>query len=193
MREETTALESKTAVDVAEPSVNEPPLPQNWLRVIVTIWLGQACSILTAYSSIYAGVWYVTETTDSALMLALASLCSMLPQGLLSPLGGVVADRFNRKYVLIAADAFVGTVALIMGVIILMGHVSVPLVLIMGALRSVGQAFHIPAMESTTPLLVPKKHLVRINTRACGRSLSSWGLCSAFSCTRSSGSRWCCS
>lgn len=164
MREETTALESKTTVDVAEPSVNEPPLPQNWLRVIVTIWLGQACSILTAYSSIYAGVWYVTETTDSALMLALASLCSMLPQGLLSPLGGVVADRFNRKYVLIAADAFVGTVALIMGVIILMGHVSVPLVLIMGALRSVGQAFHIPAMESTTPLLVPKKHLVRINT-----------------------------
>lgn len=164
MREETTALESKTAVDVAEPSVNEPPLPQNWLRVIVTIWLGQACSILTAYSSIYAGVWYVTETTDSALMLALASLCSMLPQGLLSPLGGVVADRFNRKYVLIAADAFVGTVALIMGIIILMGHVSVPLVLIMGALRSVGQAFHIPAMESTTPLLVPKKHLVRINT-----------------------------
>lgn len=164
MRDETTAIEQKTAVDVAEPSVNEPPLPQNWLRVIVTIWLGQACSILTAYSSIYAGVWYVTETTDSALMLALASLCSMLPQGLLSPLGGVVADRFNRKYVLIAADAFVGTVALIMGVIILMGHVSVPLVLIMGALRSVGQAFHIPAMESTTPLLVPKKHLVRINT-----------------------------
>lgn len=139
-------------------------LPDNWLRVIVTIWLGQACSILTAYSSIYAGVWYVTETTDSALMLALASLCSMLPQGLLSPIGGVVADRFSRKYVLIAADAFVGTVALIMGLVILMGHVSVPLVLIMGALRSVGQAFHIPAMESTTPLLVPKKHLVRINT-----------------------------
>ncbi|WP_294440691.1 MFS transporter [uncultured Slackia sp.] len=164
MREEAAPIEEKTAGNQAAVAANEPPLPENWLRVIVTIWIGQACSILTAYSSIYAGVWYVTETTDSALMLALASLCSMLPQGLLSPLGGVVADRFNRKYVLIAADAFVGTVALIMGVIILMGHVSVPLVLIMGALRSVGQAFHIPAMESTTPMLVPKKHLVRINT-----------------------------
>ncbi len=139
-------------------------LPKNWLRVVATIWLGQACSILTAYSSIYAGVWYVTETTGSALMLALASMSSMLPQGLLSPLGGVVADRFNRKYVLIAADAFVGAMALIMGLIISMGHVSVPLVLVMGALRSVGQAFHIPTMESTTPLLVPKRHLVRINT-----------------------------
>ena len=143
---------------------DRPPLPKNWLRTVVIIWLGQAASILTAYSSIYAGVWFVTETTDSALMLALASLCSMLPQGLLAPLGGVVADRFNRKYVLIAADAFVGTMALIMGTIIAMGHVSVPLVLIMGALRSVGQAFHMPAMESTMPLLVPKKHVVRVNT-----------------------------
>ena len=51
-----------------------------------------------------------------------------------------------------------------MGMIIAMGHVSVPLVLIMGALRSVGQAFHMPAMESTMPLLVPKKHVVRVNT-----------------------------
>ena len=99
---------------------DHPPLPKNWLRTVVIIWLGQAASILTAYSSIYAGVWFVTETTDSALMLALASLCSMLPQGLLAPLGGVVADRFNRKYVLIAADAFVGTMALIMGMIIAM-------------------------------------------------------------------------
>ncbi len=53
---------------------------------------------------------------------------------------------------------------MIMGMIIAMGHVSVPLVLIMGALRSVGQAFHMPAMESTMPLLVPKKHVVRVNT-----------------------------
>lgn len=144
--------------------VQTPELSHNWKRIIVTIWIGQAFSILTAYSSMYAGVWYVTETTDSAFMLAVASLCSMLPQGLLSPIGGVIADRFNRKYVLMAADAFVGAMALIMGMIIMMGHVSVELVLIMSALRSVGQAFHIPAMESTMPLLVPKRHLVRINT-----------------------------
>ena len=141
-----------------------PELSHNWKRIIVTIWIGQAFSILTAYSSMYAGVWYVTETTDSAFMLAVASLCSMLPQGLLSPIGGVIADRFNRKYVLMAADAFVGAMALIMGMIIMMGHVSVELVLIMTALRSVGQAIQIPAMESTMPMLVPKRHLVRINT-----------------------------
>lgn len=159
-----TTMEAKNPANGAETTETESGLSPHWKRTIITIWLGQAASILTAYSSIFAGVWYVTETTDSALMLALASLCSMLPQGLLSPFGGVVADRFNRKKVLIAADAFVGSMALLMGIIVAMGHVSVGLVLVMGALRSVGQAFHIPAMESTTPLLVPKKHLVRINT-----------------------------
>ena len=156
--------EKTTSSAEAVSKQQEPELPHSWKRVVITIWIGQAFSILTAYSSMYAGVWYVTETTDSAFMLAVASLCSMLPQGLLSPIGGVIADRFNRKYVLMAADAFVGAMALIMGMIIMMGHVSVELVLIMSALRSVGQAFHIPAMESTMPLLVPKRHLVRINT-----------------------------
>lgn len=150
--------------EAADAGANGVELPHSWKRIVITIWIGQAFSILTAYASMYAGVWYVTETTDSAFMLAIASLCSMLPQGLLSPIGGVVADRFNRKYVLMAADAFVGAMALIMGMIVFMGHVSVGLVLVMSALRSVGQAFHMPAMESTMPLLVPKRHLVRINT-----------------------------
>ena len=118
----------QTKSDIAvKAQAQAPELSHNWKRIIVTIWIGQAFSILTAYSSMYAGVWYVTETTDSALMLAIASLCSMLPQGLLSPIGGVVADRFNRKYVLMAADAFVGVMALLMGMIIFMGHVSVGL------------------------------------------------------------------
>ena len=112
----------------------------------------------------YAGVWYVTETTDSALMLAAASLCSLVPQGLLSPLGGVAADRFSRKAVLIASDAFIGTASLCMALVVFFGQVSVGIVLIMGVLRAIGQAFHMPAMESTTPLLVPERHLVRVNT-----------------------------
>ena len=141
-----------------------PPLPDNWKTTIAIIWIGQAFSILLAYSAMYAGIWYVTETTDSALMLAAASLCSMIPQGVLSPIGGMAADRFNRKFVMIASDTFVGTSTLVMAFIVLFGHVSVGIVLVMGALRAIGEAFHVPAMESTTPLLVPEEHLVRVNT-----------------------------
>ena len=163
-KKKTDVLKSQCVNEFSDCDAQDAALPKNWKRTIITIWIGQAFSILTAYSAMYAGVWYVTEAADSPLMLAVASLCALLPQGILSPIGGVVADKYNRKYVMIISDLFVGLGALILGVIVAMGHVSIGLVLAMSILRSVGQAFHIPAMESTTPLLVPKRHLVRINT-----------------------------
>lgn len=140
------------------------PLPRRWLAIIATIWAGQAVSMVTSYAAGYAAVWYVTETTGSALALSLMTICAMLPTGLLAPFGGVVADRFNRKTVMIAADLGVGIVSLGLGLLILTGEVSLPLIALFAAARSVGQAFHSPAMMATLPLLVPDKHLVRINT-----------------------------
>ena len=109
-------------------------------------------------------MWYVTETTGSALALAVASICAYLPQGLLSPFGGVLADKYNRKTVMIVADLGIGVVSLVLGFIILAGHVTFGLILFMVIVRSVGQAFHGPAMMAAMPLLVPEKHLLRINT-----------------------------
>ena len=88
----------------------------------------------------------------------------MLPTGLLSPFGGVIADRFNRKTVMIASDLGVGVVSLALGFLILAGDVSLALIALFAAARSIGQAFHSPAMMATLPLLVPDKHLMRINT-----------------------------
>ena len=68
------------------------PLPKRWFAIICTIWAGQAVSMVTSYAAGYAAVWYVTETTGSALALAVASICAYLPQGLLSPFGGVLAE-----------------------------------------------------------------------------------------------------
>ncbi|MEG0620576.1 MAG: MFS transporter, partial [Raoultibacter sp.] len=139
-------------------------LPPSWKSIITFIWAGQAASILTSYAAGYAAIWYLTETTGSALILAIASIMAFLPQGILSPFGGVIADKFNRKHVMILADMSVGIVSLALGIIILMGQASVTLIMIMIAARSVGQAFHTPAMTATMPLLVPEKHLVRINS-----------------------------
>lgn len=145
-------------------SASGRPLPKKWLAVIATIWSGQALSMITSYAAGYAVVWYITETTGSALMLALASVCAFLPQGLLSPFGGVIADKYNRKTVMIAADLSVGIVSLGLGFVILFGQVSFTLLLVLVIVRSVGQAFHGPAMMAAMPMLVPEKHLLRINT-----------------------------
>lgn len=140
------------------------PLPRNWLAIIAFIWAGQAVSMVTSYAAGYAVVWYVTESTGSALMLAAMSVCAMLPIGLISPFGGVIADKYNRKLIMIVADGAVGVVSLVAGLLILAGDVSIPLLLAICVARAVGQAFHGPAMMAAMPMLVPDKHLLRINT-----------------------------
>jgi len=138
-------------------------LPKQWFRIIVVIWAGQAVSIVTSYAASYAAIWYVTETTGSAFMLAVAGICAYLPQGLISPFGGMVADRFNRRTVMVLSDGAVGLVSLGLGLVILFGQASFGLVLVMVVARSVGMAFHGPAMMAAMPMLVPEKHLLRIN------------------------------
>ena len=77
------------------------PLQKNWLSIIAVIWAGQAVSMTTSYAAGYAVVWYVTESTGSALMLSIMTIAVMLPVGLISPFGGIVADRHNRKAIMI--------------------------------------------------------------------------------------------
>lgn len=140
------------------------PLPKNWLAIISFIWAGQAVSMITSYAAGYAVVWYVTESTGSALVLALMNICVMLPVGLLSPFGGVIADKHNRKMIMIVADGAIGLISLIAGFLILAGDVSIVLLILVCVARAIGQAFHGPAMMATMPMLVPDKHLLRINT-----------------------------
>ncbi|MCR2041322.1 MFS transporter [Parvibacter caecicola] len=140
------------------------PLQKRWLSIIAVIWAGQAVSMITSYAAGYAVVWYVTETTESALMLSIMTACVMLPIGLISPFGGLVADRHNRKLIMIVADGAVGLVSLAAALLIMAGEVSLPLLLSICLARAVGQAFHGPAMMATMPMLVPDEHLLRINT-----------------------------
>lgn len=155
-----------TAVPEEAPLVSASgrPLPHRWFTVIAIIWSGQAISMLTSYAAGFAAVWYVTETTLSPWMLSLLTICAFLPQGLLSPFGGVIADRFNRRTVMMVADMGVGLISLGLGIAIFMGQASIELIMFMVIARSASQAFHGPAMMAAMPMLVPEKHLMRINT-----------------------------
>lgn len=139
-------------------------LPKHWLAIIAVIWSGQAASMFTSYAASFAAIWYVTESTGSALALSFLSICAYLPQGLLSPFGGILADRLNRKYLIILADSICGLASFVLGLIILFGQVSFAAIVIMVIIRSAAQAFHYPALMALMPMLVPEKHLLRINT-----------------------------
>ena len=140
------------------------PIPTRWKRIISIVWVGQAISIITSGAAGYALVWFLTITTESPLILALGTAVYFLPMALLGPFAGTIVDRYSRKTVMILADLGIAYSMLLMAIIIMAGLASVPLVLFAIALRSIGTAFHQPAMLAVMPLLVPSRHLVRINT-----------------------------
>lgn len=140
------------------------PLSPRWISIVVIIWCGQALSVFATCAASFAAIWFITETTASPIWLSLASAASLLPVALLSPLGGVVADRFNRKHVMILADGYAGLFSLVLALVIIVGYLSVPLMLLLLTVRASSQAFHGPALSALMPHLVPERHLIRINS-----------------------------
>ncbi|MDD2442764.1 MAG: MFS transporter, partial [Eubacteriales bacterium] len=106
-------------------------------------------------------IWWLTRETDSTVILSLATITGLVPVILLSPLAGVVADRINRRLVMIMADAFVALVTLVMAVLMILGYQPIWLLFVLLFLRAAGSAFHQPAFEAAIPLIAPEIHLVR--------------------------------
>ena len=68
------------------------------------IFGGQAASLIGSAMTQFVLIWWITDTTGSVSALALAGLVALLPQALLGPLGGTLADRYSRRLIMIVAD-----------------------------------------------------------------------------------------
>lgn len=137
-------------------------LELNWKPRFFTIWVGQAFSLLGSQIVQFALIWWLTRTTGSATILAMAALAGLLPQVFLGPLAGALVDRWNRKVTMMAADGLVALSTLTLAVLFFTGWVEIWHVFVLMFVRSVGGSFHWPAMQASTSLMVPKKHLARI-------------------------------
>lgn len=148
----------------AEANANGRPLPSHWKRTIAIIWTGQAASVLATCAATFAVIWHITVSTDSALMLSAAGIAALLPAALLSPFGGVAADRFNRKHVMIASDAIAGAFSLTLACLASTGQLGTAMLLVLLVARSAAQAFHGTSLLALMPELVPERDMVRINS-----------------------------
>lgn len=86
----------------------------------------------------------------------------ILPQIFLGPLMGALVDRWNRRIVMIAADSFIALFSLGLAVLFMLGHAAFWQVYVILFVRAVGGVFHLLAMQASTPLMVPEKHLGRV-------------------------------
>ena len=133
-----------------------------WGPRFFTIWTGQAFSLFGSQLVSFAVIWWLTQTTGSATVLATASLVGLLPQVILGPFTGTLVDRWNRRITMIAADGLIALATVALATMFALGHVQIWQVYALLFIRSVCGGFHWPAMQASTTLMVPKEHLSRI-------------------------------
>ena len=107
-----------------------------------------------------ANVWQVYELTHSTLHLGLTGLAQGLPILILSLIGGVLADRVDRRRLIMVTQAVFGLLALLMAVLTGTGLIQVWHIYIVTIITSALTALNTPARSALIPNLVPKHHLL---------------------------------
>lgn len=134
----------------------------NWKKKFSIIYLGQAFSILGSAAVQFAIVWWLTMKTESAIVLTFATIAALLPNIIFGPFAGVWVDRYNRKTVMILADALVCLSSVITGIVFLLNdNPSIWFIYLVLFIRGIGSTFHGPAMQAAIPMLVPSDKLTQ--------------------------------
>jgi MFS family permease len=131
------------------------------MKTFLVIWFGQLISIIGSGLTGFALSVWMFEQTGQATPIALNALFFNLPRVILSPIAGSVADRYNRRVVMILADTGAALSTLAIAIILFSGNLQVWHIYLTTALSSAFSAFQEPAYRASITMLVPKKDLAR--------------------------------
>ena len=133
------------------------------IRTFLVIWIGQLISMLGSGLTGFALAVWTFEQTGRATPFALTILFANLPRILLLPVAGSLADRWNRRRVMILSDFGNAVVTVSVFVLLQFGSLQFWHIYLIATLGSVFSAFQEPAYTASITMLVPKKDLSRAN------------------------------
>ena len=122
-------------------------------------YAGQSISLIGTWMQMTAQSWLVFTLTHSGTMLGVIVALQTLPVLLLGPYGGVVADRVDKRRLMIVLQSAMGVQALILGLLTVTGVVQVWEIGILAALLGFNNAFENPSRQSFMMELVGPEHL----------------------------------
>lgn len=132
-------------------------------RDFALLWSGTALSLVGDGVYAVAIAWQVYELSNAASALAAVGLAWTVPQLGLFLFAGLVADRRDRRRVLIAADLARAAALGLLGALSLAGVLELWMVFALVAMYGVGEAFHAPTFLAVVPQVVPRRELVQAN------------------------------
>lgn len=122
---------------------------------------GQTISLIGFWMQAIAQSWLVYRLTDSPLLLGLVGFASQAPVLLVSPFAGVIADRLERRRVLLVTQTLMMSFATLLAILTLTGLVHVWHILAIAACAGTANAFDIPTRQSFTVEMVGRADLSR--------------------------------
>ena len=132
-------------------------------RSYIFFWIGQLFSLLGSMVVFLVITWWIADVYVSEVLLAIASFLYILIMTLCMPIAGVLADRVNRKKLILIADSLQAFTTFLLILLFQFGFANIWIVLVFISLRSTFQAFHVPTVNAIIPTMVPKEKLTRIN------------------------------
>jgi len=160
---------SKTAVEPGEQGHSrESGNPVGYWELVRSnrnfrlLWMGNVVSFFGDWFNTIAMYAIVERLTDSPFALGLVFVTKMLPMGLAAPVAGLIADRFNRRRLMIAADF--SRAVVVLGFLLINDSSDLPLLYILAVLQvAIGSVF-IPAQSASIPNITTPRELVTANT-----------------------------
>jgi len=122
--------------------------------------LGETVSLLGTWVHLTAYGWLILQLTDSAFFLGLINFLNFFPMLVLAPLAGVMADRFDRRKLLIAVQAILTAFTFLFGLLLKLEAVTLPLVMVFAFLAGVLHTLYSPARQAYVCDLVGRKDLL---------------------------------
>lgn len=133
------------------------------MQIFLLIWFGQVISLIGSGLTGFAlGVW-VYQSTGSATQFSLIYLFTGLPAILVAPIAGAIADRWDRRWVMLLSDIGSGLSTVIIALLLWFGWLEIWHIYLAMAVSSTCKGFQEPTYYTTLTLLLPKKHFGRGN------------------------------
>ncbi|EQG43487.1 major Facilitator Superfamily protein [Clostridioides difficile DA00134] len=137
-----------------------------WKKKVILFLASQYISLFGSSLVQMAMIWYVTLQTSSGVWVTVLTVCSFIPQMIISFFAGVWADYYNRKVLIIVSDSTIAisTLVLILFMMSSNGTTSELIAIsVISVIRSLGSGVQTPAVNAMIPQLVPEEHLMRFN------------------------------
>ena len=123
------------------------------------LWTAAFTSAVGTWMQRFAQQWLIYDLTGSAFYLGLDMFVGNVPLLLFTLLGGVTADRYDRRHLLMASQVLQMICALVLTALVFTGTVRLPWILVLSFTTGLAQAFGGPAFQSLVPALVPRRTL----------------------------------